>query len=45
MTSALTVCNKNTFLHFFIGEEYVKSLIANPELVDRLALSSDDKVS
>uniref|UniRef100_A0A3P9DRB7 Protein DIS3 homolog n=1 Tax=Maylandia zebra TaxID=106582 RepID=A0A3P9DRB7_9CICH len=24
-------------------EEYVKSLIANPELVDRLALSSDDK--
>ncbi|XP_051284504.1 exosome complex exonuclease RRP44 isoform X2 [Dicentrarchus labrax] len=24
-------------------EEYIKSLIANPELVDRLALSSDDK--
>ncbi|XP_063347449.1 exosome complex exonuclease RRP44 [Pelmatolapia mariae] len=24
-------------------EEYVKSLIANPELVDRLALTSDDK--
>ncbi|XP_047207100.1 exosome complex exonuclease RRP44 [Girardinichthys multiradiatus] len=24
-------------------EEYVKSLIANPELVDRLALSNDDK--
>lgn len=45
MTSALTVCNKNTFFNFFIGEEYVKSLIANPELVDRLALSSDDKVS
>lgn len=26
------------------GEEYIKSLIANPELVDRLALSSDDNV-
>ncbi|KAF0027034.1 hypothetical protein F2P81_019775 [Scophthalmus maximus] len=25
-------------------EEYIKSLIANPELVDRLALSNDDKV-
>lgn len=30
---------------FFQGEEYIKSLIANPELVDRLALSDDDKVS
>lgn len=30
---------------FFLGEEYIKSLIANPELVDRLALSDDDKVS
>lgn len=29
----------------FLGEEYIKSLIANPELVDRLALSDDDKVS
>lgn len=28
-----------------IGEEYVKSLIANPELLDRLALSNDDKVN
>lgn len=27
------------------GEEYIKSLIANPELWDRLALSSDDKVN
>lgn len=26
------------------GEEYIKSLIANPALVDRLALTSDDKV-
>lgn len=31
-------------LHFILGEEYIKSLIANPELVDRLALSSDDQV-
>lgn len=28
-----------------LGEEYVKSLIANPELVDRLALSNDDMVN
>uniref|UniRef100_UPI0037E7964C exosome complex exonuclease RRP44 n=1 Tax=Semicossyphus pulcher TaxID=241346 RepID=UPI0037E7964C len=27
----------------FKFEEYIKSLIANPELVDRLALSNDDK--
>lgn len=27
-----------------IGDEYIKSLIANPELVDRLALTSDEKV-
>ena len=27
------------------GEEYIKSLIANPELVDRLALTNDDKVN
>ncbi|KAM4592060.1 exosome complex exonuclease RRP44 [Odontesthes bonariensis] len=27
----------------FKFEEYIKSLIANPELVDRLALSTDDK--
>ncbi|XP_074531123.1 exosome complex exonuclease RRP44 [Halichoeres trimaculatus] len=27
----------------FKCEEYIKSLIANPELVDRLALSNDDK--
>uniref|UniRef100_A0A8D0AY30 Exosome complex exonuclease RRP44 n=1 Tax=Sander lucioperca TaxID=283035 RepID=A0A8D0AY30_SANLU len=26
-------------------EEYIKSLIGNPELVDRLALSNDDKVN
>lgn len=26
------------------GEEYIKSLIGNPELVDRLALASDDQV-
>lgn len=32
------------FTHFS-GEEYIKSLIANPELVDRLALSEDDKVA
>lgn len=30
---------------FHTGEEYVKSLIANPELVDRLALTNDDKVT
>lgn len=30
---------------YFPGEEYIKSLIANPELVDRLALSNDDKVN
>lgn len=30
---------------YILGEEYIKSLIANPELVDRLALSSDDKVN
>lgn len=31
-------------LDSILGEEYIKSLIANPELVDRLALSSDDLV-
>lgn len=31
-------------LGYILGEEYIKSLIANPELVDRLALSSDDLV-
>lgn len=30
---------------YILGEEYIKSLIANPELVDRLALSNDDKVN
>lgn len=30
---------------YILGDEYIKSLIANPELVDRLALSNDDKVS
>lgn len=29
---------------YFSVEEYIKSLIANPELMDRLALSEDDKV-
>lgn len=33
------------FIAYFIPvEEYIKSLIAHPELVDRLALSSDDQV-
>lgn len=35
-------------MHLFpciLGEEYIKSLIANPELVDRLALSNCDKVN
>jgi len=27
-----------------VGEEYIKSLIGNPELVDRLALTADDQV-
>lgn len=49
----VSVCflNQNIFgafqrdwLDYFLGEEYIKSLTANPELVDRLALSSDDKV-
>lgn len=31
-------------LFYFPGDEYIKSLIGNPELVDRLALSDDDKV-
>uniref|UniRef100_A0A673CVA2 Exosome complex exonuclease RRP44 n=1 Tax=Sphaeramia orbicularis TaxID=375764 RepID=A0A673CVA2_9TELE len=29
----------------FKCEEYIKSLIANPELVDRLALTNDEKIS
>lgn len=37
-------CNIRYLLDYILGEEYIKSLIANPELVDRLALSSDDKV-
>lgn len=28
----------------FVGEEYIKSLTANPELVDRLACVSDEGV-
>lgn len=38
-------CNISNLLDYILGEEYIKSLIANPELVDRLALSSDDKVN
>lgn len=34
---------ENTGLLVFKCEEYIKSLIANPALVDRLALTSDDK--
>ncbi|XP_003963807.2 exosome complex exonuclease RRP44 [Takifugu rubripes] len=34
---------KENNLLVFKCEEYIKSLIANPELVDRLALSSDDQ--
>lgn len=40
--SALLV--QRGLLDYVLGEDYVKSLIANPELVDRLALSADDKV-
>lgn len=29
---------------YFSGEEYVKSLTANPELIDRLACLSDEMV-
>jgi hypothetical protein len=29
---------------YFSGEEYVKSLTANPELIDRLAYLSDEMV-
>lgn len=29
----------------FSGEEYIKSLLANPELVDRLSYVSDDQVN
>jgi len=36
-------CHK-LFFSYVVGEEYIKSLIGNPELVDRLALSNDDKV-
>lgn len=38
-------CNIRDLLDYILGEEYIKSLTANPELVDRLALSSDDKVN
>lgn len=34
-----------TGVYSLVGEEYIKSLIANPELVDCLALSNDDKVN
>lgn len=32
------------YLCAFVGEEYIKSLTANPELVDRLACVSDEGV-
>lgn len=38
------LCHNHLFTNI-LGEEYIKSLIANPELMDRLALSSDDKVN
>lgn len=37
-------CHMHSF-PYILGEEYIKGLIANPELVDRLALSNDDKVN
>lgn len=40
----LSLCHERLFT-YILGEEYIKSLIANPELVDRLALSNDDKVN
>lgn len=49
-----TMCSDIICIHFLVisfflikilGEEYIKSLIANPELVDRLALSNDDQVN
>lgn len=40
----LPLCHKLLFT-YILGEEYIKSLIANPELVDRLALSNEDKVN
>lgn len=30
---------------FFLGEEYIKSLLANPELVDRLSYVSNEQVN
>lgn len=35
----------NMYFSCVLGEEYIKSLIGNPELVDHLALSNDDKVN
>ena len=34
----------NTYVCAFVGEEYIKSLVANPDLVDRLACVSDEGV-
>lgn len=36
---------RKLLLHYILGDEYIKSLIAHPELVDLLALSNDDKVT
>lgn len=37
-------CCLNKCSNFSVGEEYIKSLIANPELVDRLACLNDGGV-
>lgn len=39
-----STCHYIFFSFYILVDEYIKSLIGNPELVDCLALSNDDKV-
>lgn len=44
ISKSLCICCINIYVCAFVGEEYIKSLVANPDLVDRLACVSDEGV-